>query len=100
MPMQLGQLGGLNDYSLEEAQIERRRKYAEMLQQQAGQPLDPSQSVGGWAIPISPFAGLAKMLQGYSAGKANSNLDAREKALADLLKTLDSRIAEVRDSVQ
>lgn len=49
-------------YAQQAADIERQRKYAELLQQQAAEPLQ-SQMVGGRVVPLSPWLGLAKMLQ-------------------------------------
>lgn len=60
-------------YAQRAAEIERQRRYAELMQQQAADPLQ-SQMVGGRVVPISPWLGLAKMLQaglgGYAERKA------------------------------
>lgn len=62
--------------------IERQRKIAELMQQQSMQPLEsPPNTAQGWAVKTSPFSAAAKMLQGYSAGRINSTLDARQLAL-------------------
>lgn len=72
-------------YAQRAAEIERQRKYAELLQQQAAEPLQ-SQMVGNRVVPISPWLGLAKMLQagigGYyagKAGKAEAELDTQQR---------------------
>ncbi len=39
---------GFNDYGAEEADIERRRAYAQAMQQQGMQPLGPTEQIGGW----------------------------------------------------
>ena len=61
-------------YAQRAAEIERQRRYAELLQQQAAEPLQ-SQQVSGIVVPTSPWLGLAKMLQaglgGYSQRKAD-----------------------------
>lgn len=75
------------DYDAEQRDIERRRKMADALQSQAGQPLAVDQTAGGWAIPVSPFAGMAKLLQGYNAGMATRNLNERELALSRRYQT-------------
>lgn len=78
----------LNDlpYAQRAAEIERQRRYAELLQQQAAEPLQ-SQMVGGRVVPISPWLGLAKMLQAglgaYMQGKTT-------KAEAELKKQSQS----------
>jgi len=64
----------LNPYATQLAEIERRKRMAELLQQQGMEPLE-SQTVGGRVIPISPWQVLAKALQtgmgAYQGGKAN-----------------------------
>jgi len=69
-------------YAQRAAEIERQRKYAELLQQQAYQPTE-TQIVGGRAIPISPWQTVAKLAQAglgaYMQGKAT-------KAEAELQK--------------
>ena len=70
-------------YGSEQFGIERQRRLAEALQAQSQQPLDTNQSVGGWAIPVSPLAGLAKALNSYTAGAASKKADEREKALGE-----------------
>ena len=70
-------------YGAEEAEIERRRRMAEMLQGQAAQPLDAGRQVGGWAIPISPWEGAAKLAQGASAGYQDKRSIEMAKALRD-----------------
>lgn len=69
-------------YDQQMEELKRRQRMAEMLQQQAMQPLE-SQMAGGMVVPISPVQGLAKMLQTYMTNKQLSNL---EKKQADLGK--------------
>ena len=54
--------------------IERRRRLAEMLAQQAGEPTQVQQNA-----PISPLSGLAKALRGYTAGRGMRKADEAEK---------------------
>ena len=75
-----------NEYSAEDQAIARRRKMAEMLQQQSMTPLE-SQTAGGWVVPTSPMAGLAKLLQGYTSGKMTSAADEQQKALGQRYQT-------------
>jgi len=84
---------GFSDYSAEQADIERRRAYAQALQQQGQTPLGPTEQVGGWAIRRSPLEGLAKMLQSYSGRKGQEQATEEQKALghryqSDLANTL------------
>lgn len=70
----------LNPYTNEIAEIQRRQRMAQLLQQQGIEPIE-SQTVSGRVVPISPWQILAKGLQAgmgaYQANKAN-------KAAADL----------------
>ncbi len=84
---------GFSDYTSEQADIERRRKMAELLQQQGQTPMGPTESVGGWAIQKSPLEGLGKMLQSYSGARGQKQATEEEKALgrkyqSDLARTL------------
>ena len=54
--------------------IERRRRLAEMLAQQAGEPTQVQPNA-----PISPLSGLAKALRGYTAGRGMRKADEAEK---------------------
>ena len=76
------------DYSVEAADIDRRRRYAELLQQQSmeGVPL-PQTPAGGFTPNISWTQGLAKMLQGYAGRKGLDEATARSRALAERFRT-------------
>lgn len=67
----------LTDFGPQAKEIERRRKLAELLQEQAGQPIEV-QSYNGIQAPISPFSVLAKGLQAYGARKQAEGLDEKE----------------------
>jgi hypothetical protein len=67
-------------YTAESAAIARKMRLAEALQQQALSPLEMPTMAG---VPISPYAGLAKMLQAYSASRMRGKAEEREKTLAD-----------------
>jgi hypothetical protein len=73
------------DYSAQQADIERQRRVAEMLQQQSMEPLQTNQTAGGFVIPVSPYAGLAKALQGYAGMAGQRKATEREAALAQSL---------------
>lgn len=64
----------------QEVEIKRRRKMAEMLQQQ-GQAR-PTEVVGGYAVPQSGFEGLARGLAGFAGGYQGAEADTQEKELA------------------
>lgn len=79
--------GALSDASVEQAKIERARRYAELMQQQSMQPLDTNQMAGGWVVPVSPLAGAAKMVQAYQAKKGIEAADEKAAKLAERLKS-------------
>jgi hypothetical protein len=66
----------LSPYTAQQQAIDRRRKMAELLQQQAATPMETPTAPG---VTISPLAGLAKLLQGYGAGKRLEKIDAEQK---------------------
>jgi len=67
----------LSPFTAEQAAMDRRRKMAEAMQQQAILPIDMPTVPGA---KVSHAQGLAKLLQGYIAGK---NLDRAEKEQKD-----------------
>jgi len=71
----------LNPYAAESAAIQRRLRMAQLLGQQALQPVEVPQQAG---VRFSPYMGLAKMLQGYMAGS-------EEKAATEAYKDLANR---------
>ena len=73
-------------YQAEQADIARRQKMAEIMQQQAFQPAETF-SYGGIQARTSPLTGLAKMLQGYVAGKTQRDLIQEQKALGEKYRT-------------
>ncbi len=82
-----------SDWNVELENIGRQRKYAEMLRQQSLEPLK-SETAGGYVVPISPFQGLAKMLQAYGGRRgeeiateqSKDVVSRRNKALADTIR--------------
>lgn len=70
------------DYSAESLAIERRRRLAEQLQAQNSEPLQTNQMAGGYVVPVSPYAGLAKALNQGTAGFAMHKADEAQKDLA------------------
>ena len=70
----------LNPYTAENAAIQRRLQMAQILGQQAIQPLEVPQQAG---VRASHFGGLAKVLQGYMAGSEEKSALEAYKDLAD-----------------
>jgi hypothetical protein len=68
----------LSPLTAEQAALNRRRKMAEAMQQQAILPIDMPNVAGA---KVSPYQGLAKLLQGYIAGKNLEKADTEQKAL-------------------
>jgi hypothetical protein len=77
------QVSFTSPYSAEEADIQRRRAMAEALQAQGQQGLGPTEMVGGWAIPKSPWEGLGKAAQQVSGAYQQKQLRGEEKALGE-----------------
>ena len=85
-----------NPYSQQAADLNRRQKMAELLQQQAMEPLQ-QQSAGGMVIPLNPLAGLAKVLQSYTSSRQLSDLDKKRAGLeAQDIKSAQEMAAQFR----
>ena len=69
-------------YESEMADIARRQKMAELMQQQAFQPAETF-SYNGIQARTSPLTGIAKALQGYMAAKTQKDLIQEQKALGE-----------------
>jgi hypothetical protein len=69
-------------YESEMADIARRQRMAELMQQQAFQPAETF-SYNGIQARISPLTGIAKALQGYMAVKTQEDLIQEQKALGE-----------------
>ena len=65
------------DYGAQSQDIERKRRMAELLQQQSMQPIETQTGV-----PISWTQGLAKLLQGYNAGQGMRTAAEEQKTLS------------------
>jgi hypothetical protein len=76
----------LSPYTAEQAALDRRRKMAEAMQQQAIAPIDMPTVPGA---KVSHTQGLAKLLQGYIAGKSLEKADTeQQQQQADYLSDL------------
>jgi hypothetical protein len=68
----------LSPLTAEQAALDRRRRMAEAMQQQSISPIEMPNVPG---VRISPYQGLAKLLQGYLAGKKLEKADTEQKEL-------------------
>jgi len=59
-------------YDQQMAELQRRQRMAQMLQDQAAQPLESQVAPGGMVVPTSPVLGLAQLLKSYMGGKAQA----------------------------
>lgn len=79
----VSQVGFTSPYAADEADIERRRRMAELLQAEGQKGLGPTEMVGGWAIPKSPWEGVGKAAQQVSGAYQQNRLKGESKALSD-----------------
>lgn len=86
------------DYQNEQRGLDRKRKLAELLQQQSMQQDPTNQMVGGIVVRNSPLAGLAKVLGSYMAGKQQETLDQKEKDLS--ARVLTNRQSVLADALK
>ena len=80
------------DYNTRLAAIQRNEKLAQIMQQQAFQPID-IQSYNGIQAPISPLSGLAKVLQAYMGAKGTGDeerIKLNQEAKAEAQQMLSS----------
>lgn len=70
--------GGYADYDLENQQLERRRKMAEMLSMNAQKPYAAGSMVGNVYVPTHWTQHAAQALNGYTADRDMERLDARQ----------------------
>ena len=85
MANQFEQFNVANPYQLQQQELDRRQKMAEILQQQAFEPVQAG-SYQGIQAPISPVQGLAKVLQMYLSNKTQEGLKSEQKALGEQYK--------------
>jgi len=83
----------MDNYQDEESAIARRQRIAEMLMAQGAEPLDTNQVAGGYVVPISPLAGIAKVAQqiggAYIGRKADERAAKMEQDRANALVGVD-----------
>jgi len=81
-------------YAAQAADIARRQKMAAIMQTQAFQPIEKF-SYNGIEARISPYQGLAKMLQAYMGGRGQAAALEEQKALGE--KVRSERQGEIKD---
>ena len=74
----------IDPYSAQQESIARQRRMAQALQQQAQAPMETPQTPG---VLISPYAGLAKVLQGIYGGYQEAEADKEYKNLVNEART-------------
>lgn len=74
----------IDPYSAQQESIARQRRMAQALQQQAQSPMETPQMPG---VLISPYAGLAKVLQGIYGGYQEAEADKEYKNLVNEART-------------
>ena len=74
----------IDPYSAQQESIARQRRMAQALQQQAQAPMEMPQTPG---VLISPYAGLAKVLQGAYGGYQEAEADKEYKNLVNEART-------------
>jgi hypothetical protein len=72
-----------NPYQEQLAELDRRQRMAEILASQAYKPMEAPGSYKGIQAPISHLAGLAKILEGYTAGREERAIREERKALGE-----------------
>ena len=74
-------------YAPQQQEILRRQKMAQLLQQQAMQPIEaPQTPAGGFAAPISPLQVAAKVMQGYKGGQLEKQAGIQQQQLAEQMQ--------------
>jgi len=74
----------IDPYSAQQESIARQRRMAQALQQQAQSPMEMPQTPG---VLISPYAGLAKVLQGVYGGYQEAEADKEYRNLVNEART-------------
>jgi len=72
----------------EQAAINRRQRIAEMLMQQGQEPMETNQTAGGYVVPVSPLAGVAKVAQQLAGAYTAKTAEDKQVALDDKKKAI------------
>lgn len=96
MPAQTVGFGSsINPYSVELADVERRRKLAEALQQQGTTPLGNTEMLGQVAIQRSPLEGIGKLGQVAAGAYGQKKASEQERAVGERYQSdLNSALAQ------
>lgn len=78
------------ELAAENRRIQKQQQMAEAMMQQSMRPFE-NQTAGGYVIPISPFAGAAKLLNAYAGRKA---ADKSDTEYGNLTKSYNEGLAE------
>lgn len=73
-------------YAQDYAELARQQKMAELLSQQAAEPIGNTQMVSGWAVPQGALPGLNKVAQSLAGAFAQYKTGEREKMLAEKIR--------------
>ena len=86
----------------DQAAIKRRQRIAEMLMAQGQEPME-QQMAGGYVVPISPLAGVAKVAQqlagAYINKKADEESDAYKQKKMDAFNGMDFNAPDVENQL-
>lgn len=86
------------------AELQRQQQLAQLLQQQASEPVVSTGSYRGIQAPISPLSGLAKLLEAYAGGRksranAKEQADIQEGQRKEALAALDKMSAPMQSDL-
>ena len=84
------------DLTVQQTQLMRQQRIADMLREQSMQPMGDTQTIGGWAIKKSPLEGLSKIAQALGANYSQGKIDDQQLALG---KALQERMGAGFDSM-
>lgn len=77
-------MANINQFSFDDPvasqQVKRQQAIAEMLRQQAAQPIETNQMAGGYVVPVNPLQNIAKIAQAVMANYAQGNADKAQES--------------------
>lgn len=89
------------ELAAESSAIDRRRKIAEAMMAQGQVPMEVNQMAGGYVVPVSKLAGIAKLANAYFGSKAAEAADKEQSGLAgkydSIIQSEVDRISKLRD---
>lgn len=78
----------------EQATIQRRQRIAEMLMRQGAEPMETNQMAGGYVVPVSPLASVAKVAQQLAGAYTAKQADQEQAGLNE------RRVGKLVEAVQ